>query len=958
MNDKPSLAEAAKIRDSWLAYETERINTQIQFASKLSSLLPAQAGQWKLLIERAEAMVRHPLEHGDLEALKKAVRDAEGVLAPVSVEAKKLTIHLAGHAHIDMNWLWSWAETVSVTNDTFTTVVKLMEEYPLFRFSQSQASVYRIIEEYNPALLRKIAKLVKDGRWEVTASHWVECDKNLVSGESLARQVMYAKNYLHKLLGVNPDENAVDWSPDTFGHSAAVPSYLSGAGIKYLYLHRPGFHGPARRNAFWWKGPDGSKVLVYNDMKLGYSGGVAPAIGNWALEFMEDTGSRDMIFVFGVGDHGGGPTRLDIERAIDIDKWPVFPRVQFSTAHAFFGKLAEQGSSLTVHEGELNTEFSGCYTSQSLIKKSNRNAEASLYSSEFASALAWACGTGEYPAAGLTRGWRNTLFSHFHDILPGSGVHDTRTYAHGLYQEVIANTSMAETLALRDLSLLVNTGGEPINVPGSLPPGANMASMGAGSGIWVKDGRLSTAEHSTDVFPRPFVVWNNTGWDRDEVVEAVIWFNRKPGDLSFVVKGPDGKEQPGQKIRSGNEWFHEFLAVAFRAKVPAFGYAVYTVSEGAVKAPEGVARLLEPRHPTAYCTVERPEIGLENGLISIILDSETGTIAKLHDTRDGRDVISSDKAGLLYGVERPHGMSSWTTGHTGPWERLKMRSIGGQENGPHQASVKVEYGLNDSRLTLTYRIQRDDPTVYLDIEGTWLEIGTAEKGVPVLKYSIPLDLTGISANYEIPFGSIERNMFKNEELPALQWACVTGKTAKGKTGGLVLANNCKHGYSIDGSLLNLSLIRSSYDPDPLPELGRHEMKLALTPCQGESAITEAVRLARRLNQPARVIGTGVHGGNLPAMGSMFTVEGAGLVPSGIKKSEEDDSLVIRLFGTGDRATEAKIRFNKAVGVPKMAKLVDLLERDIPGASVKVKDDSVAFTVPAKGIVSVKVGFTA
>ena len=955
MPEKPSLSESAKTRDSWLAYETERINTELHFAVKLSSLLPAQAKQWKPLIEKAEGVVRGPLAGGDLEGIRKAVREAENILAPVSVEAKKMTIHLSGHAHIDMNWLWSWPETVAVTNDTFTTVVKLMEEYPDFKFSQSQASVYRIMEEYNPALLKKIGKLVKEGRWEVTASHWVECDKNLVSGESLARQVMYAKKYMHKLLGVNPDENAVDWSPDTFGHCATVPSYLSGAGIKYLYLHRPGFHGPARRNAFWWKGPDGSKVLVYNDQKLGYSGGVAPAIGNWALEFMEDTGSRDMIFVFGVGDHGGGPTRLDIERAIDIDKWPVFPRVKFSSAHTFFAKLAGQGAKLSVHEGELNTEFSGCYTSQSLIKKSNRNAESSLYSAEFASSIAWATGNGEYPSEALANGWKNTLFSHFQDILPGSGVHDTRTYAHGLYQDVIAHTSMAETLSLRELSSRVDTGGTRENSAVDLPPGTRPTALGAGSGIWVRDGRLSTAEHANDGPERPFVVWNNTGWDRDEVVEAVIWFNRKPGDLSFVVKGPDGKEQPGQKIRSGNEWFHEFIAVAFKAKVPAFGYAVYTVCEGDTKAPDAPASLLGPHHPSAYCTVERPEIGLENGMVRVVIDPETGTISGMVDKRNGRELISSDFAGLLYGLERPHGMSSWTTGHTGTWERLKVRSISNQEDGPQQSAVKVEYGLNESRLTLTYRVQRDDPTVYMDLEGTWLEIGTAEKGIPVLKYSVPLDLSGISANFEIPFGSIERNMFKNEELPALQWACVTGKTVKGKTSGLVLANNCKHGYSIDGKTLNLSLIRSSYDPDPLPELGRHEMRLALRPCLGDSTVAEAVRISRRLNQPARVIGTGIHSGKLPVTGSMFTVEGAGLVVSGIKKSEDDESLLIRLYETGGRSVKARIKFNKAVmGVPKSARLVDLLERELKSKDIKIKGDSVIFPVPARGIVTVRI----
>src|SRR6185295_15269553 len=166
--------------------------------------------------------------------------------------------------------------------------------------------------------------------------HWVECDKNMAGGEALCRQVLYAKREMGRLFGLTPEELPVDWSPDTFGHAATVPVYLSRAAVKYLYLHRPGFLGAARERAFWWKGPDGSRVLVYNDMELGYNGVINAWIGAAALGFHGSSGSRDMPYVYGVGDHGGGPTRFDIERARDMATWPIYPTIRFSTARAFF----------------------------------------------------------------------------------------------------------------------------------------------------------------------------------------------------------------------------------------------------------------------------------------------------------------------------------------------------------------------------------------------------------------------------------------------------------------------------------------------------------------------------------------------------------------------------------------------------------------------------------------------
>ena len=205
---------------------------------------------------------------------------------------------------------------------------------------------------------------MKEGRWEVTASHWVEGDKNMASGESLCRHLFYTRAYIKQLFGLRPEDVPIDWSPDTFGHAATVPTYLVRGGVKYLYLHRPGVHTASKPGAFWWEGPDGSRVLVRNDMETGYSGMITPDLIPHFFEFVKLTGGRDYMFVYGVGDHGGGPSRRDILRRRDMNTWPVFPNIKLSTARTFYERLEKQAGKLPVLTGELNTEFTGCYTTR------------------------------------------------------------------------------------------------------------------------------------------------------------------------------------------------------------------------------------------------------------------------------------------------------------------------------------------------------------------------------------------------------------------------------------------------------------------------------------------------------------------------------------------------------------------------------------------------------------------
>ena len=313
------------------------------------------------------------------------------MLMPLSEEAKKFNMICAGHAHIDMNWMWGWNETVMVALDTFRTVLDLMDEYPDFTFSQSQASVYKILEDYAPEMLEEVKKRVKEGRWEVTASTWVEADKNMPNGESMARHILYTKRYLSRLLDIDPKVLNLDFEPDTFGHSQNVPEILHGGGIRYYY-HCRGYEGPL---LYKWLAPSGNYITVYRE-PLWYIAAISPDMVLYVPKFCTRHNMDTMLKVYGVGDHGGGPTRRDLERIKDMNTWPVFPRIRFGTFAEFYRLVDKVSHELPEIKGERNFVFTGCYTSQSRIKMANRVSEAALNEAEMFNTLSGFCAKYRY----------------------------------------------------------------------------------------------------------------------------------------------------------------------------------------------------------------------------------------------------------------------------------------------------------------------------------------------------------------------------------------------------------------------------------------------------------------------------------------------------------------------------------------------------------------------------------
>ncbi|MEI6787610.1 MAG: glycoside hydrolase family 38 C-terminal domain-containing protein [bacterium] len=958
MTKKPQSFQERQQQIEWQKrQEFERIQAELAFARGLRELHPKQAPAWNKLIAKAEALLADV--DGSTEDVATAVRQAEDLLAPIGKVAKNYLVHLVGHAHIDMNWMWSWPETVAVTNDTFSTVLALMDEFPFFRFSQSQASVYALIEQHHPALLERIKARVKEGRWEVLASHWVEGDKNLANGESLCSHLLYTRNYMEKLFGLKPEDVPIDWSPDTFGHAATVPTYLARGGVRYLYIHRPGVHTKEKPVLFWWEGPDGARVLVRNDMDFGYNGVVNPDMVTKSLfKTAKEAKFNETMLVYGVGDHGGGPTRRDLIRGAQMSEWPIFPALQFSTARTFFENVDKSHVKLPVLKGEINTEFTGCYTTQTLIKKGNRFGENRLQDAELAGTMAWARLQSPYPAAVLEEGWRDILFNQFHDILPGSGVHDTRTYAHGLFQKTMAMTSMVETQALRALAQEIDTralAGDPAEVP----PMFLACGQGAGVGFNAADGRVSGSEQSGGLGNRPLVLFNPGAWDREEIVEATVWDNVPPGlvkplrERTFSIRTPDGELLPTQQVNQGNYWGHDFVALAFPASVPSLGYRVYAIVEesGKNKATT-TTRQTGQIHHCAYAPIERGSEGVENEFVALEIDPVTGGIRSLREKTTGLLLIDQESSSPLeFFLERAHGMSAWSIDHGGPVQAPQVTSIQRKLRGPYKVALEVGLKIRESDFTLTYELRQGDPRVYLHLAGTWFERGTAQ-GQPHLRIAFPLKLRDPRTRYEIPFGAVERHFTRGEEVPALQWAQVEGKIGT-KPAGCLLLNDSKYGHNMEGSILRLTLIRSSVDPDPLPEIGRHEVHLALLPYAGTMTVADATRHARDLNHSIRLIGTGIHKGTLPETGGLLKLKGAGnVILSLVKKAEKEDALLVRLYETAGKAATARLVAGELLTGFSQAWEADLMERPLGAGKLKSTAREIEVKLPPHGIVTV------
>ena len=906
-----------------------RVLTQLRYLEEVNH---AGGGLDGLLDEAARMLAS--FYDADGAVTKERALAVEGALAAASGRAKEITVICAAHAHIDMNWMWRFDETVSVTVDTLRTMLKLMDEYPDFTFGQSQASVYKIIEEYAPELLPEIKRRIAEGRWEVTASAWVETDKNMTSGESLTRHLLYTRRYLKKLLGLTDGMFKIDFEPDTFGHNLNVPEILNTGGVKYYY-HCRGYDGHVM---YRWRSPSGAEVKVFRDPTwyLGEINGESflhiPAVCN-------EYGAKKMLRVYGVGDHGGGATRRDIERLADYASWPCMPDIKFGRYIDFFEYM--DTLELPVVTGELNCIFNGCYTSQSRIKKANRAAEAALGEAELINAAAMLCGVRGYDNKAFADAWENVLFNHFHDILPGSGTIDTREYALGLFQKTMARAGVTVSSALRAL-------GSAINTSSMLPDGAvpsDSRAEGAGVGYGVENFDY-TAASLTGGGRRLFNLFNPCQTVKAAPTQLTVW--DWDGDMKNITVTDENKNPVAFELLDAEPkryWGHDYFRLLVSCPIGPFGYRTVLLGEAASFTPYYTANApADPRvdRDAAYV--------LENGFVRAEFDPRDARLVSFIDKETGREHIDAKRGGRFRYIEEDgsRGMTSWTVGRLmntrDVTENVKLKKITGRLRktlsftAPVEgSSIEVRVSLDDCGRALRY-----------DVVCDWREIGMNGGAIPQLNFIVPLSYECGSYLYDAAFGVVRRDA-RDFDVPALSFAY-----AGDGTGGLMLIADGKHGFRCHDDSIALTLIRSSYDPDPTPECYRHEFSFGIEIVNGEGAVNKKLlESSAGFRHRAMSVAAEPGGGPLPPAGCFMKIISGEAVVSSVKAAEDSDAIIVRGYETSGADNDVTFEFFKEV---KSAAYTDAHEVELACAAPTISGRRVTARYRAYSAVAVAVAF--
>jgi alpha-mannosidase len=407
-----------------------------------------------------------------LEGLRRAI-DAAG--APLDVDVLGV-----GHAHLDVAWLWTLDQTRQKARRTFYNVLAMMERFPDYRFAQGQPQLYDFVRQDDPALFAAIQRRVAEGRWELLGGGWVEADANLSGGEALARQLIYGAAFFQEHFGTHG--SPILWLPDSFGYSAALPQLAKLAGLDYFFSTKMGWNqvNDFPYNSFWWHGLDGSRLLahfsstpepgnLYHRATYNAEVNAEALLGTW-LNFRQAGEHDALLMAFGYGDGGGAASESLLANAAEAAQYPIpgLPRFQFSTAQAFYDRLAQQADELPAWHGELYLEaHRGTYTTQARIKQANRRSEIALHNAELLAT--WASlhdPAYTYPQAELRRAWELLLLNQFHDILPGSSIAPVYEDARRQHADIQASAQRIQDEAL---ALLAESWGEGFLNPNPTP---------------------------------------------------------------------------------------------------------------------------------------------------------------------------------------------------------------------------------------------------------------------------------------------------------------------------------------------------------------------------------------------------------------------------------------------------------------------------------------------------------
>jgi alpha-mannosidase len=828
---------------------------QLALAATLAATAPEEQA---VLI--AARLVPQELTAIDSMALDTVLAEITTALMPLAAKAAALRVHLIGHSHIDMNWVWTWPDTVEVVKRDFKSVLALMEDYPELTFSYSQPATYEVIRQEAPELFARVREHIRSGRWEALTMTWIEGDTNLASGEAHVRQLLEGVRYSRDVLGVEPNSYH---APDTFGHAGNLPQLAASAGAQRYYHVRA---NPGQDNqwpAYWWEGDDGTRLLAISTPI--YGGDIFARDLAEAAIHAHRFGHPAGLHFHGMGDHGGGPARQNLDALRRFQRLPILPTAFCSRLDAYTREILDAGGALPRWKGESSSIFEGCYTTHADTKRYNRQGENLLCTADTLAALA-----GQNHNEALQQAWRTVLFNQFHDILGGTSIRES--YAKNA-EDFAAVMQAAER---------------------------------------VTNSALLALERS--IAPGTIAVTNPLGFEREDWV--VARGKRVAGSVWLV--GDQGHRAIGQNTADG---------LGFVARVPAFatvGYRIEAIETDSrppdleatpAFAPTDSRRGnflgAAPKDPL-YLKVETPVFRVylrrDSGILVSFLDKRVNRQLVGFGMRRASDAVDSARADLALNVlqlveEHPHEMTAWHYDEVhSELSLLRGATSHVIEAGPARVVIEVCHTLRTSKITQRIYFYRDLARVDFEADVDWQEKGGAEQGIPNLKVAFTARLPHSEAWFETPFAAVKRPA-DGHESPALRWVDVGGPDY-----GFAILNDSKYGYDALGCRLRMTLLRSAYDPDAISDAGQHLIRYSFVPHPGDWHEAGIVRQGMSFNQPLLTREVTSRGSSVDQPEFLPQIKGASSVMIAcLKTAHSGEGCIVRLYENAGRTVEAQLQ---------------------------------------------------
>lgn len=795
---------------------------------------------------------------------------------------KDITVYMIGNAHIDPVWLWRWQEGFAEVLATCRSALDRMDEYPDFVFTRADAATYQWIEDSCPEMFEEIRRRVKEGRWSIVGGWWEQPDCNIPSGEAFVRHELYGKRYFLDRFGVDV---VVGYNVDSFGHNAGLPQILSKAGIKYYVFMRPEPHEKELpQPVFWWEGADGSRVLAHR-LRGPYCTGCAELTEHArssAHNIAEGTSASACFY--GVGNHGGGPTIENIECIKGLQGNGNAPNVVFGTIQQMFEHVLNERTDFPVVTGDLQHHAVGCYTAHARVKMWNRRAESALTRAEKLCSIARLAAGRSFPKAEFASAWKKVLFNQFHDVLAGTSLDTAYEDVRDSLGAAIETADYQTTVALSDMASRVNATGEG----------------------------------------DPFVVFN----PHAHTIKAAVYVDENQPAL----RDHTGRAVPVQTAVPFFEHTGTRQRKVFVDYLPPLGYRAYYAGDWGASRSAG--------------TLEAGDFTIKNDFYRIQIDPETGMVRQIGDDRVMVNVLSAPAGALV--LDDPS--DTWSHGVerfdqvVGRFGDAKIELV---ENGPVRATYRIESRFGESTLWQDISLYMELPIIEFRVMVDWRERHR------MLKFEFPLNLTNPLATYDAAYAVVTQPT-DGAENPGQKWLDVSGENGDFDY-GVSLINDGKYGFDVDGAVMRMSVLRSPiyafHNPRAVEngkryhymDQGLHSFSFALLPHQGTWRDAGTVREALIFNMPPVAVETFHHRGEWAGKHSFGEVSEPNIDVCAMKEAEDDDSLVVRLWETSGKPTDAtltlagtdypvklgafelktlKIRDGKAVEV-------DLVERSLP-----------------------------